>query len=65
MVSALLNRALLEPELLAHLLFVEAYDDLAVYNSGGGRLGVDLDHLLHGVEVGTDILLGKIDVPLR
>ena len=64
-VSALLNRSVLEPELLAYLLFVEPYDDFAVYDGGGCGLGVDLDHLLHGVEVGTDILLGKIDVSLR
>ena len=53
------------PEHLAYLLFVEAYDDLAVYDGGGGGLGVDLDHLLHGVQVGADILLDKIDVSLR
>jgi hypothetical protein len=64
-VSALLNRSVLEPELLAYLLFVEAYDDLAVYDGGGGRLRVHLDHLLHCIEVGTNILLDKIDVSLR
>ena len=53
------------PEHLAYLLFVEAYDDLAVYDGGGGGLGVDLDHLLHGVEVGTDVLLNEIYVSLR
>ena len=35
-VYALLTRAVLEPELLAYLLLVEAYDDLAVYNGGRG-----------------------------
>ena len=64
-VSALLNRAVLEPQFLAYLLLVEAYDNFAVYDGGGSGLGVDLDHLLHGVEIGTDILLGKIDVSLR
>ena len=64
-VYALLTRAVLEPELLAYLLLVEPYDDLAVYDGGRGGLGVHLDHLLHGVEVDTDILLDKIDVPLR
>ena len=47
------------------MLFVEPYDDFAVYDGGRGGLGVDLNHLLHGVEVGTDILLDKIDVSLR
>ncbi len=55
----------LETEQRVDLPFVEAYYHLAVYDGGGGGLGVHLDHLLHGVEVGTDILLGKIDVPLR
>jgi hypothetical protein len=64
-VCALLTLAVLEPQHLAYLLFVEPYDDFAVYDGGGGGLGVDLDHLLHGVEVGTDILLDKIDVSLR
>ncbi len=35
-VYALLTRAVLEPELLAYLLLVEAYDDLAVYDGGRG-----------------------------
>ena len=56
---------MLEPQLLAYLLFVEPYDDLAVYDGGGGGLGVHLDHLLHSVEVGANILLDKIDVSLR
>ncbi|CAA9453404.1 MAG: hypothetical protein AVDCRST_MAG78-3686 [uncultured Rubrobacteraceae bacterium] len=56
---------MLEPQLLANPLLVKAYDDFAVYNGGGGGLGVDLDHLLHGVEVGTDVLLGELDVVLR
>ena len=64
-VSALLNRVVLELQLLAYPLFIEPYDDLAVYDGGGGGLGVDLDHLLHGVQVGADILLDKIDVSLR
>ena len=55
----------LEPQLLAYLPFVEAYDDLAVYDGSGGGLGVDLDHLLHGVEVGADVFLGELDVVLR
>jgi hypothetical protein len=65
MVSALLKGAVLEPEHLAYLFFIEPYDDLTVYDGGGGRLGVHLDHLLHGLEVRTDVLLGEIDVPLR
>ncbi len=64
-VSALLNPPVLEPQPLANLFLIEAYYHLAVYDGGGGGLGVDLDHLLHGVEVGTDILLDKIDVSLR
>ncbi len=63
--SALLNHVVLDPEHLAYLLFVEPYDDFAVYDGGGGGLGVHLDHLLHGVEVGANILLDKIDVSLR
>ncbi len=63
--SALLNHVVLEPEHLAYLLFVKPYDDFAVYDGGGGRLGFHLDHLLHGVEVGANILLDKIDVSLR
>ena len=55
----------LEPEHLAYLLFIEPYDDLAVYDGGGGRLGVDLDHLLHGVEVGANVLFGELDIVLR
>ena len=55
----------LEPQLFAYLHFVEPYNDFAVYDGGGGGLGVDLDHLLHGVELGTDILLDKIGVSLR
>ncbi len=51
----------LEPQLLAYLPFVETYDDLAVYDGSGGGLGVDLDHLLHGVEVGADVFLGELD----
>ena len=27
----------------------------------GGELGVHLDHLLHGVKVGADVLLGELD----
>jgi hypothetical protein len=38
-VSALLNRAGLEPEHLAYRLFVEPYDDFAVYVGGEGRSG--------------------------
>ena len=64
-VSALLNRAVLEPQLLANLFLIEAHYHLVVYDGGGGGLGVDLDHLLHRVEVGADILLDKIDVSLR
>ena len=63
--SALLNHVVLEPEQLAYPLFVKPYDDFVVYDGGGGGLGVDLDHLLHCVEVGTDILLDKIDVSAR
>ena len=51
----------LESQLFADLPFVESYDDLAVYNGGGGGLGVDLDHLLHGFEVGAYVLLGELD----
>jgi hypothetical protein len=55
----------LESEHLAYLPFVEPYDDLTVYDGRGGGLGVDLDHLLHGVEVGADVLFGELDgVPL-
>ena len=57
--------AVLEPQLLTYFLLVEPYDDLAVYDGGRGGLGVHLDHLLHCIEVGTDILLDKIDVSLR
>ena len=64
-VSAQLNHAVLEPQLLAYLFFVEAYYYLAVYNGGRGGLGVHFDHLLHCIEVDTDILLDKIDVSLR
>ncbi len=55
----------LESQLLADLLLIEAYYYLAVYHGRGGRLGVYLDHLLHGVEVGADVLLGEFDVVLR
>jgi hypothetical protein len=55
----------LEPQLLAYLRFVEPYDDLTVYDGGGGGLGVDLDHLLHGVEVGADVLFGELYIILR
>ncbi len=55
----------LEPQQRAYLLLVEAYYYLAVYNGGRGRLGVHLDHLLHCIEVGADVLLDKINVPLR
>ena len=64
-VSALLNRVVLESEHLADLLFVETYDDFAVCGGGGGGLGVDLDHLLHGVEAGMGVLLNIIDISLR
>jgi hypothetical protein len=64
-VSALLSHVVLEPEHLAYLLFVKPYDDLAVYDGGRSGLGVHLDHLLHCIEVGTDILLDKFDVSLR
>jgi hypothetical protein len=64
-VSAVLSHVVLEPEHLAYLLFVEPYDDFAVYDGGGGGLGVHIDHLLHSVEVGANILLDKIDVSLR
>lgn len=64
-VSALLNHDVLEPEHFAYLPFVEAYYDFAVYDGGGGRLRVHLDHLLHCIEVSTDILLDKVNVPLR
>ena len=60
-VSALLNRVVLESEHLADLLFVETYDDFAVCGGGGGGLGVDLDHHLHGVEVGADVFLNELD----
>jgi hypothetical protein len=64
-VSALLNRVVLESEHLANLLFVEPYDGFAVYGGGGGALGVDLDHLLHGVEAGMGVLFSIIDISLR
>ena len=35
-VSTLLSHVVLEPEHLAYLLFVEPYDDFAVYDGGGG-----------------------------
>ena len=57
--------SVLEPQLLAYLTFVEAYDDLTIYNGSRRRLRVHLDHLLHGVEISADILLDKIDVSLR
>lgn len=64
-VYAVLNHAVLEPEHLAYFLFVEPYDDLAVYYGGRGGLGVNLYHLLHCIEVGTDVLLGEFDTSLR
>jgi hypothetical protein len=64
-VYALLNRAVLEPEHLTYFLFVEPYDDLAVYYGGRGGLGVNLYHLLHCIEVGADVLLGEFDTSLR
>jgi len=64
-VSGLLNRVVLESEHLANLLFVEPYDDFAVYGGGGGALGVDLDHLPHGVEAGMGVLFSIIDISLR
>ena len=64
-VSTLLSHVVLEPEHLAYLLFVETDDDFAVNDGSRRRLRVDLDHLLHGFEVGANILLDKIDVSLR
>ncbi len=29
--------------------------------TAGGELGLHLDHLLHGVKVGADVLLGELD----
>ena len=49
------------PQHRAWLLFVGPYDDLAVYDGSGGGLGVDLDHLLHGVQVGADVFLDEPD----
>ncbi len=54
-----------KPEQRVDLAFVEAYDDLAIYYCGGGGLRVHAHHLLHGVEVGADVLLGELDVVLR
>jgi hypothetical protein len=45
----------LEPELLADPFFIRSLYHLAVY----GGLGVHLDHFLHGIEVGADVLLGE------
>ena len=56
---------MLEPKLLAYLFLIEPYDDLAIYNGSWRRLRVDLDHFLHGVEVGADVLLDKVDISLR
>ncbi len=57
--------AVLDPQLLAYLLFVEPNDDLAVNDGGGGGLGVDLDHLLYGVEVGADVFLNELELARR
>jgi hypothetical protein len=64
-VYAVLNRAVLEPEHLAYFLFVEPYDDLAVYYGGRGWTGVNLYISCIAVEVGTDVLLGEFDTSLR
>ena len=49
-----------EAELFLKLLPVEADDDLAV-NDGGGGLGVHRHQLLYSVGVGADVLLGERD----
>jgi hypothetical protein len=57
--------AVLDPQLLAYLFLVEANYDLSVYNGSRRRLRVDLDHLLHSVKIGTNILFYEMDDSLR